>query len=190
MIIVGLGNPGNEYDRTRHNLGFIVVDAIASHLELNWKHRSDLNASVIETVSNGKKIILAKPDTFMNNSGVSVAKIIHAFHLSASDLVVVHDDVSLPFGTIRIRKDGASGGHNGLKSIFSALGSQQVARLKIGVNPPPPMVPLEKYVLGHFSGEELKKLPDLISFCKDYLLSKPVNLISEETVKVFSQTEI
>ncbi len=153
-IIIGLGNPGHEYERTRHNAGFMVVDALAKSIGITWKHEPKLRSMIAEGVIDGEKIILVKPTTFMNNSGESVRAVVDYWKLHASSMIVVSDDIDLPFGQIRFRLEGGAGGHNGLKSLIQYLGTQQFPRLKVGVGAPPEHIPLENFVLQKLAGGE------------------------------------
>jgi len=131
-LVVGLGNPGKEYKNTRHNIGFEVVENLA---EAPLKMNKKFNAEISEGKINGEKIILLQPQTFMNNSGQSVAAAAHFYKIKPADILVIHDDIDLPLGKIRIKKDGSSGGHRGVESIIATLGSKNFTRLKIGVAP-------------------------------------------------------
>lgn len=153
-ILVGLGNPGKEYERTRHNAGFMVVDAFAKGHNMTWKHEAGLRSMIAEGNIDGTKTVLVKPTTYMNASGEAVRMVMDRFHVPAASILVISDDVDLPLGSARYRTEGGPGGHNGLKSIISLLGTQVFARLKIGVGAPPERVPLEEYVLGKFVKEE------------------------------------
>lgn len=153
-VLVGLGNPGKDYERTRHNAGFMVLDAFVKTHGLSWKHEPSLRSMIAEGNIDGVKTICAKPTTYMNASGEAVRLVIDRFHASKESILVVSDDVDLPLGSLRFRKEGSAGGHNGLKSIIAAVGTQVFARLKIGVNPPPENVPLENYVLSKFVKDE------------------------------------
>jgi len=153
-VIVGLGNPKREYENTRHNIGFDVIDALAEryHISVNeGKHRGLLGKGIME----GQKVILAKPLTYMNLSGECVRAIIDYYKIDPErELIIVADDISLDVGSIRIRKKGSAGGHNGLKSIISHLGTDGFHRIKMGVGEKPKEYDLADYVLGHFSKEE------------------------------------
>ena len=153
-IIVGLGNPGKQYNNTRHNIGFDVIDALAMTEKidvLEKKHKALIGKGIID----GQKVILAKPQTFMNLSGESVSELIQYYKVDEkSELIVISDDISLDVGQIRIRKKGSAGGHNGLKSIIGHLGHDQFHRIKMGVGEKPKNFDLADYVLGHFSGPE------------------------------------
>lgn len=154
FIIAGLGNPKKEYDNTRHNIGFELIDALAEkhHIPvMDVKHRALTGKGMIE----GHKVILAKPLTFMNLSGESVRALVDYYKIDCEkELIVVSDDINLPPGQIRIRKSGSAGGHNGLKNIIAQLGSEAFARIRIGVGEKPKGYDLADYVLGHFSKEE------------------------------------
>lgn len=153
-LIVGLGNPGKDYERTRHNAGFIVVDMLAKKLGLSWKLDVAHRSVIAEGNIDGQKLILVKPTTYMNASGESVRQSLDLFHLKAKDLIVIADDVALPLGTVRVRADGSAGGHNGMKSIIQHIGTQTFWRMRIGINPPPANEPLEAYVLNRFKSTE------------------------------------
>ena len=154
FIIVGLGNPSKEYANTRHNIGFDVIDTLAEnyHIPVNdRKHKALIGKGVIE----GNKVILAKPQTYMNLSGDSVRALTEYYKVDeTSELIIVHDDISLDVGQIRIRKKGSAGGHNGLKSIIQQLGHDEFMRIKMGVGDKPKGYDLADYVLGHFNQEE------------------------------------
>lgn len=132
-LIAGLGNPGREYERTPHNVGFRALDALADAVGASWKAESKFNALVARGTSAGETILLCKPQTFMNLSGDAIAPLLAFYKLAASDLVVVSDDVHLEPGRIRVRPAGSAGGHNGLKSVAARLGTEAFARVRIGV---------------------------------------------------------
>lgn len=153
-IIVGLGNPGSKYENTRHNAGFQVIDAIADKYGISVadeKHKAVFGKGVIE----GQKVILAKPQTFMNLSGESVRELMDYYKIDEEEeLIVVYDDISLEPGQLRIRKKGSAGGHNGIKNIIQHLGHDVFKRVKVGVGEKPKGYDLADYVLGHYSSEE------------------------------------
>ena len=153
-IIVGLGNPTDEYKGTRHNAGFDVIDALADKYNISVterKSRAFCGKGIIE----GQKVLLVKPQTYMNLSGESVRSIIDYFKIDTeAELIVVYDDISLDVGQLRIRKKGSAGGHNGIKSIIQNLGSNVFLRIKVGVGEKPKEYDLVDYVLGHFSKAE------------------------------------
>jgi PTH1 family peptidyl-tRNA hydrolase len=166
-IIVGLGNPGREYAATRHNVGFMVIDELARRLAAGEK-RSRFRADIAEAFDQGEKIVLVKPQTYMNLSGVSVREATRWYKTTAEDVLVVADDIDLPFGTLRLRASGGSGGHNGLKSIFAELGSQDVARLKIGVGRGSGNA--TRQVLTRFNQEETRMLSEIVTAAADCVL--------------------
>lgn len=153
-MIAGLGNPKREYDNTRHNIGFALIDALADQYNISvvdMKHKALTGKGMI----NGQKVILVKPLTFMNLSGESIRPIVDYYKIDVStELIVISDDISLPPGQIRVRKKGSAGGHNGLKNIIQHLGSEEFQRIRIGVGEKPAGYDLADYVLGHFSKEE------------------------------------
>ena len=153
-IIVGLGNPGKEYQNTRHNIGFDVIDEIAERNNIAMgekKHKAIIGKGFIA----GQKVVLVKPQTFMNLSGESVRDVIDFYKVDEkTELIVISDDISLDVGQIRIRKKGSAGGHNGLKNIILHLGHDEFQRVKMGVGEKPKGYDLADYVLGHFSKEE------------------------------------
>ena len=153
-VIVGLGNPDKKYEHTRHNIGFDVIDALADKYNISVtdkKHKALCGSGVIE----GMKVLLVKPQTYMNLSGESVAELVNYYKLDPeSELIVVFDDISLEPGNIRIRKKGSAGGHNGIKNIIAHVGGSVFPRIKVGVGEKPPKYDLADYVLGHFSKAE------------------------------------
>ena len=157
-LIVGLGNPGREYRNHRHNIGFLSIDDIAAHLDIEIRKRK-FNARYALYKYKGQHVIFLKPLTFMNLSGEAVKRFVTFFNLSFDNVLVIVDDVHLPFGKIRIRKQGSAGGHNGIQSIIDALGTNQFVRLRIGVDKPKQDGPLQSYVLSNFSYAEKKELP-------------------------------
>jgi len=159
FLVVGLGNPGKEYEDTRHNIGFKVVDNIAKeyNIEIN---RQKFKGTYGEGFIDGEKVILLKPTTYMNLSGESVRAVVDFYNLNNDDILVIYDDISLEVGTLRIREKGSAGGHNGIKSIISHLGSDIFSRIKVGVGQP--NGDLIKYVLGKFTKEETVVLSESI----------------------------
>ena len=154
FLIAGLGNPDKKYEKTRHNIGFDTVDALAEKYNISItekKHKALCGSGVIE----GVKVILAKPQTYMNLSGESIAEIVNFYKLDPeSEMLIIFDDISLAPGNIRVRKKGSAGGHNGIKNIIAHLGGQVFPRIKVGVGEKPPKYDLADYVLGHFSKAE------------------------------------
>ena len=155
ILIAGLGNPGKEYENTRHNAGFLVLDTLAQKLGADLserKHRALCGKAVI----GGQKVILLKPQTYMNLSGESIRAAADYYKVPPEDILVVYDDISLAPGQLRIRAKGSAGGHNGIKSIIAHLGTQEFPRVKVGIGEKPPRMDLADYVLGHFSSGEKK----------------------------------
>ncbi len=154
FLIAGLGNPGIRYERTRHNAGFLCVDKIAETFARgDFRHRFD--SLICDVDIEGVRCILCKPQTFMNNSGTAVSAISRFYKLEPSRIIVILDDVMLPLGKIRVRGAGSDGGHNGLKDIIELLGTEDVARIRIGVGQKPsPQYDLSDWVLGRFSPED------------------------------------
>lgn len=170
-LIIGLGNPGRQYSKTRHNAGFITVSELAKKYGFSEFKKSDKhNAELAEGSIDGEKAIIAKPQTFMNLSGQAVRSIMQFYKIEINDLVIISDDVTLPYGTLRVRDSGSAGGHNGLKSIIKELGTDEFLRIRLGIEPLTPFKgALEDYVLGQFSDEEkdlmgknIEKLPELL----------------------------
>lgn len=162
FLIAGLGNPGREYEKTRHNIGFDVIDALAGqyNIDVNMrKGRAFVGSGYIE----GQKVLLAKPQTFMNLSGESVASLMNFYKLDPeTELIVIYDDISLEPGSIRVRKKGSAGGHNGIKDIIAKTGSDQFSRIRVGVGEKPEGWDLADHVLGHFSAAEREAVEDAI----------------------------
>lgn len=159
FLIVGLGNPGSQYEDTRHNIGFKVVDNIAKeyNIEIN---RQKFKGVCGEGFINGEKVILLKPTTYMNLSGESIREVVDFYKLSNDNVLVIYDDISLDVGRLRIREKGSAGGHNGIKSIIAHLGTDIFPRIKVGVGQP--NVDLVNYVLGKFTKEEMEVLNESI----------------------------
>ena len=154
FVIAGLGNPGLKYAGTRHNVGFGALDELAEAYRISvdtGKHRALIGKGVIE----GQKVILVKPQTYMNLSGESIREVMEYYKLSVEELLVIYDDINLDVGQLRILEKGSAGGHNGMKNIIACLGSDHFPRLRVGVGAKPPRMDLADYVLGHFPSEEL-----------------------------------
>ena len=160
FIIAGLGNPGREYENTRHNIGFLVIDDIAKKYQITMlerKHKAVIGKGYID----GHKVVLVKPLTYMNQSGESIRQATDYYKVDVTtQLVVVSDDISLDVGQLRIRKKGSAGGHNGLKNIILHLGSENFIRIRMGVSDKPQGYDLKDYVLGHFTDKEKKVLEE------------------------------
>ena len=157
-IVVGLGNPGGEYLHTRHNAGFLAIEHICKKYGARVT-KSAHRGLVGEATIGGKRVLLVKPQTFMNLSGECVRAALDFYKLTPEKLIVIYDDISLPVGRLRVRRDGSAGGHNGIKSIIQHLGTQTFPRIKIGVGEKPhPDYDLASWVLSEFSAEDLKNL--------------------------------
>lgn len=158
-LLVGLGNPGNDYAVTRHNVGFIFLDYLAREYGFTFKS-SKWQAEVVKDTLWGKPVVLAKPQTFMNRSGAAVAQIVNFFQISTENLIVVHDDLDLEVGRIKIVTSRGAGGHNGIRSIIQHLDANNFTRIKIGIGRPPVPMTSSNYVLSKFSPDEQKILEE------------------------------
>lgn len=159
-LIVGLGNPGNEYKNTRHNIGFEVLDFIANKNGLQFRKDRKLNAMSVDMIVNGEKVLLIKPLSYMNLSGTVVFRYVNFYNLSSTDVLVIQDDLDMEFGKTRILFDSSSGGHNGIKNIIEMLGTKEFTRLKIGISKDK-NIDTKDYVLGKFNEEERRSLDNL-----------------------------
>lgn len=160
-LIIGLGNPGSEYERTRHNVGFVAVDAFAQKFGAA-NYRVAHQGFMADVIISGEKILLLKPQTYMNLSGRAVASAMGFYKLNVADILVVVDDIALACGTIRLRSGGSAGGHNGLRDIEAAVSTQDYNRLRIGVDAPG-RIPQKDYVLGVFTSAQKPLIEDAIS---------------------------
>lgn len=167
FVIVGLGNPDKKYEHTRHNIGFDVIDALANKYNISVndkKHKALCGTGIIE----GVKVLLVKPQTYMNLSGESVAEVMNFYKLDEEeDMMVIFDDISLAPGNIRIRKKGSAGGHNGIKNIIAMTGTSDFMRIKVGVGEKPQGWDLADHVLGRFSDEDRQKVEEAIKDAMD-----------------------
>ncbi|MCA9877528.1 MAG: aminoacyl-tRNA hydrolase [Thermomicrobiales bacterium] len=166
-IIIGLGNPGKEYAATRHNIGFMVIDRLRRELHAT-ETRKRFRAEIAEALVGGEKLVLVKPQTYMNLSGISAREVAHWYKATLAEILVVVDDIELPFGASRMRAGGSAGGHNGLKSIAVELGSDQYPRLRLGVGRG--AGDARRQVLSRFSQEEEQELPEIIATGADCVL--------------------
>ncbi|WP_110926084.1 aminoacyl-tRNA hydrolase [Bacillus massiliglaciei] len=160
-IIIGLGNPGKQYEKTRHNVGFEVIDELAQKWSISLdqaKHKGIYGTGVV----NGEKVILLKPLTYMNLSGESIAAVMDFYKAEIEDVVVLYDDLDLPTGKIRLRQKGSAGGHNGIKSTIAHLGTSDFNRIRIGIGRPAGRIPITDYVLGRFTAEEWKEIAQAV----------------------------
>jgi len=184
LLIVGLGNVGDEYDKTRHNAGFMALDHFAHQFELGeFKKKADLNAEIIETNLAGEKLILAKPHTYMNKSGLAVVKLQNYFSVNDPRILIVYDDIDIDFSTVRSRTSGSSGGHNGIKSIEQVIGDS-FARVRIGVkNDHLEHQDTADFVLTKFSRAELSELKHTLDYT-----NKQIELFIESQFEETSAT--
>ncbi len=175
-LIVGLGNPGKKYNKTRHNVGFMVVDQYLKQHNVASKIDMRFESEIAQTVIKGEKVILIKPTTYMNLSGQAVLKVVQYFDIELADILVFVDDINLDTGRLRLRQFGGHGGHNGLKNINQLLKSNRYKRVRIGVDNNDAM-PLDKYVLGAFNKEEAITIDISIAHClniiDDFVNGKP-----------------
>ena len=177
-LIAGLGNPGESYANTPHNVGFDVVDVLAKRLEAEWKNSSGFHARVVRTAYAGQTLMLVKPQTFMNLSGTSVAPLLRYYGGEPSDLTVVLDDADLPLGRLRIRASGGSGGHRGLASVIESLGTDAFARVRLGVGREERRG-LVDHVLGKFDGVRQNVVQATVEAAADAVLCLIENGLSE-----------
>ena len=162
-IIAGLGNPGAEYARTKHNVGFMLVDALAERLGVDaWREK--FNELVAEGRIGAQKVLLVKPLTYMNESGRALAPLLDWYKLAPEELIVVHDDMDIAVGTIRLRRKGSAGGHNGIKSLLAHIGSEDFSRVRIGIGRPLPGWTVVRHVLAPFSAEDGPKVHEAIAY--------------------------
>jgi peptidyl-tRNA hydrolase, PTH1 family len=181
-VIVGLGNPGKKYDNTRHNVGFDVIDQLASrwNVELNKEKSKGLYG---QSIVNGEKVILLKPLTFMNLSGEAVRPMLDYYNIDLENLLVIYDDLDLVNGRIRLRQKGSAGGHNGIKSLIQHLGSEKFNRIRIGIDRPPSGMAVPNYVLGKFTKDEQPLINDAVSkasdACEKWLDSPFIKVMNE-----------
>ncbi len=159
-IIAGLGNPTREYEGTRHNIGFSVIDRLAQQYNISMKEKK-FKAICGKGMISGEKVVLLKPQTYMNLSGESIIEAVNFYKCDPEeDLIIIYDDIDLDVGRLRIRSKGSAGGHNGMKSIISHVGTQTFSRIRVGVGEKPKDWDLADYVLGHFSKEELEAIEE------------------------------
>ena len=170
FLIIGLGNPGREYRDNRHNSGFMLIDWLIVRLNARGM-KLQSKAIVTDAVYNEHKLILAKPQTYMNLSGQSAQGLIHFYKLTLSHVLIAHDDLDLPFGTIRMRPGGGPGGQKGLASTIEHLGTEDVPRLRLGIGRPPGRMDAADYVLQNFSKDEMKELSSILDRAADAVLT-------------------
>lgn len=184
-LIVGLGNPGKEYQKTRHNVGFMALDKIAEYLKINFD-KTKFNGNYAEILYNDEKLILLKPGKYMNLSGEVIKDYISYFKISIDDILIIHDDLDTEVGIYRLRYQGGSGGHNGIKDIEKHIGTKNYKRIKIGISKDK-RIDTKDYVLGKFNEEEQKKinevLDDIVLIFRDYFELSYDNLMNKYNSK-------
>ena len=169
-VIAGLGNPGREYEGTRHNVGFMTLDALADKYNIDVREKA-FKGLIGKGVIEGNKVILVKPQTYMNLSGECIRQVMDYYKVDPSEFIVIYDDISLVPGGIRIRKKGSAGGHNGIKNIIAHLGTQEFPRVRIGVGEKPARMDLADYVLGHFTDEDWKTMGERLETAGEIIKS-------------------
>lgn len=181
-ILAGLGNPGSEYAKTKHNVGFMFIDALADELGVtDWKDKFE--AKIGEARIGTEKVLLVKPQTYMNESGQAIGPLMNFYKLEPEELIVVHDDMDIPAGTIRIRKKGSAGGHNGIKSILAHLGDEHFARVRIGIGRPLPGWTVVNHVLAPFPEEDARQVAEAIK----YLIPAVECIVKEDVDKAMNR---
>ena len=158
LLVVGLGNPGPRYETTRHNLGFLVADVLADRIGSGFKVHKKSGALVTTGRLGGRSVVLAKPRVFMNESGRQVGPLAHFYSVAPADVITIHDELDIDFGRIRLKLGGGEGGHNGLRSVASTLGTKDFQRVRIGIGRPPGRKDAATYVLENFSATERPEL--------------------------------
>lgn len=197
QLLIGLGNPEPKYDHTRHNIGFEVVDYLAEQWGFTWQKNSKFNALFTEGIGpHRKKIRLLKPLTYMNRSGQSVRALLNWYKLEAEDILVIYDDMDLPFGKIRLRLSGSAGGHNGMKSIIAHVGGQKFPRFRIGIGKSGGKSATVGHVLGKFSTSEKQLLQELMSLSQETVtmslkegVEKAMSLYNQKSVAVNQESD-
>lgn len=166
-LVVGLGNSGPEYERTRHNIGFLVADVLAQRVGGRFAVHKKSGADLLQARLDGRQVLIAKPRSFMNLSGRPVAALAKFFSVPPTEVIVVHDELDLPFGQVRLKRGGGEGGHNGLRSVSSALTTKDYLRTRIGIGRPPGRQDPADYVLKPFSSVERKEVPVIVEQAAD-----------------------
>jgi PTH1 family peptidyl-tRNA hydrolase len=167
LLVVGLGNPGDNYARTRHNLGFMVADLLAARLGSKFKAHKRSGAEVVSGRLAGHSVLLAKPRCFMNESGRQVGPLAKFYSVAPADMIVIHDDLDLDFGRIRLKVGGGEGGHNGLRSVVASLGTNEFQRVRIGIGRPPGRKDPAAFVLENFTAAERAEVPTICEQAAD-----------------------
>jgi len=180
ILLVGLGNPGDKYDNTRHNAGFLTVDKIVASQNGEWRAEAKNEAMVAKMKVGDSDVVAAKSLTYMNLSGNAVAKLAHYYKIEPADIIVISDDINLEWGTVRLRRGGSDGGHNGLKSIIGAIG-EEFFRIRIGVGHND-IIPAEDFVLKRLNDDEKQLLMASVDKTADYLINSNLSELSEQTI--------
>ena len=184
-FVVGLGNPGEKYSNTRHNFGFKAVDKIADQENLSWKNWNDM-ASITFYKRNDRNILIAKPMTFMNNSGFPVVALLKYYKILPQEMLVLYDDYSIPIGEYKFRATGSSGGHNGVNSIITQTGTNAFPRMKLGMGPLPKYAKIVDFVLSNFNSQDdekvnnvLNQIRDIVNAVIDFGFDKAISKIAQ-----------
>jgi PTH1 family peptidyl-tRNA hydrolase len=167
LLVVGLGNPGPQYAKTRHNVGFMVADLLAGRMGAAFKVHKKSGAEIVTGRLGHKPVVLAKPRTYMNESGRQVGPLAKFYSVSPADVIVIHDDLDIDFGQVRLKLGGGEGGHNGLRSVVNALGTKDFQRVRIGIGRPPGRKDPAAFVLENFSAAERPEVPTLCEMAAD-----------------------
>jgi PTH1 family peptidyl-tRNA hydrolase len=189
QLIVGLGNPGGKYQYTRHNIGYMAIDNIVS-VQQDYKIKKKFNSIIYETIIDNNRIILIKPETYMNNSGDAVSQIANFYKIDSKNILVLHDELDIPFGKIRIKSGGGNAGHNGLKSISKKI-DNNYTRVRLGIGHPGNKERVNGHVMGNFTGSEKEKLNQILNYLTnniyEILNKKESFIINFELVEVQNQ---
>lgn len=153
-MIVGLGNPGSKYEKTKHNIGFMAIDNIVKNLDVTFTDDKNFKAQIGSTFINHEKVYFVKPTTFMNNSGIAVKALLTYYNIDTTDLIVIYDDLDMEVSKLRLRSKGSAGGHNGIKSIIAHIGTQEFNRIKVGIGRPLKGMTVINHVMGQFNTED------------------------------------
>lgn len=170
--IFGLGNPGKEYEKTRHNVGFLVLDELAKKQGGTFSSKRSLEAQIAEVMMNEQRVLLVKPQTFMNASGRALSAVLSKYPVKLQDVVIVYDDADLPFGDVRVKASGSSAGHRGMESILSTISKgASISRVRVGIGRPThPDMPLDEFVLAKWTSDEQNQLPTVIDSANERIL--------------------
>lgn len=189
QLIVGLGNPGEKYQYTRHNIGYMAIDNIVS-AQQDYKIKKKFNSIIYETIIDKNRIILIKPETYMNNSGDAVSQIANFYKIDSKNILVLHDELDIPFGKIRIKSGGGNAGHNGLKSISKKI-DNNYTRVRLGIGHPGNKERVNGHVMGNFTGSEKEKLNQILNYLTnniyEILNKKESFIINFELVEIQNQ---